>query len=121
MKKRVCGMILILLALSLMLTTASYAAEKAAGTKNFWQRLFNYPAKATQESASVVADTTKRSANVVAKEVKTTGQVATGEFEKTKDLVVEPIKGTAETGGEAVKGTVYIPIKAAEEEPAQKQ
>lgn len=106
------------LALCFVLTGASYAAEEqTAGekAKSFWQKLFNYPANVTNETAGVVTDAATGAANVVTKQVKTVGQVTSGEFEKTPDLVTEPLVGTAETAKNAVEGTVAIPSKAANE------
>lgn len=120
MKNKLFVCACVILALSFMLVSMSYCAEKettGAKAKNFWQKLFNYPANVTNESATVVTDTAKRGTNVVTKEVKTVGQVTSGEFEKTKELVTEPITGTAETTVKAVEGTVAVPANAAKEEP----
>ena len=105
-----------------LLTSVSFAAEKeTAGptAKNFWQKLFNYPANVTKESARTVADTGTKGVDVVVKEVKTVGQVTSGEVEKTGELVTEPIKGTADTAVTAVTETANIPAKAAKEEAPQ--
>jgi hypothetical protein len=105
------------IAVACALTSASFAAEPAkAQTKNFWQKLFNYPANVTRESAGVVNDTGKNSANVVIDEVKTIGAVTTGSIDKSVDLVAEPIKGTVETTAKAVVETVNAPIAAAKED-----
>ncbi len=106
------------LALCFILTGISYAAEEqTAGekAKSFWQKLFNYPANVTNETAGVVTDAATGTTNVVTKEVKTVGQVTSGEFEKTPDLITEPLVGTAETTKKAVEGTAAIPSKAANE------
>jgi len=103
-----------------LLTSVSYAAENqtfGAKFKNFWRRLFNYPAKVTDESATVVTDTGKRGTKVVTTEVKRAGEVTSGDIAKTKELVTEPITGTAETVVKAVEGTAKIPVEAAKEEP----
>ena len=122
MFKRTIGVICIILALCVMLTAVSYAAEKeslGAKMKNFWQRLFSYPANVTEKSAGVVSDTALKGTNIVTNEVKTVGQVTSGDVAKTKDLVTEPITGTAEMTKNAVEGTVAIPSEAAKEETTQ--
>lgn len=118
MKKRIFVIVLAALMLSIMLTSISYAAEKQSfGTKvkNFWRNLIGYPARVTEESASVVADTGKKGVNVVTSEVKRVGEVTSGDVAKTKELITEPITGTAETAVQAVEGTVKIPSEAMKE------
>lgn len=119
MRKKFLGIVCIALGLCFMLTSISYAKE-TAGTKfkRFWQRLFNYPARVTEESATVVTETGKKGVGVVTSEVKRIGEVTSGDIAKTKELVIEPITGTAETAVEAVEGTVKIPFEAAKEESA---
>jgi len=106
------------LVLCFVLTGISYAAEtQTAGekAKSFWQKLFNYPANVTNETAGVVTDAVTGTTNVVTKEVKTVGEVSSGEVKKTPDLITEPLVGTAETTKKAVEGTVAVPSKAARE------
>jgi len=100
-----------------MSVSVAHAEEETAGTKfkKFWQNLFGYPARLTEESVTVVTDTTKKGTDVIAREVKTVGQVTSGDLDKTKDLVVEPIVGTAKTASDAVVGTVKVPVEAARE------
>lgn len=125
MKNKLFASVCVILALSFMLAGISYSAPEketvGAKAKNFWQKLFNYPAKVTNESASVVSDTAKRGTEVVTKEVKTVGQVTSGEVEKTPELITEPITGTADTAVKAVEGTVAVPANAAKEEPTAVQ
>ncbi len=119
MDKKVTRIALVVLALCFIFTTISYSAEsQTAGqkVKGFWQKLFNYPANVTQESAAVVADTAKGGVGVVTKEVKTLGQVTSGDVEKTKDLVIEPVTGTADVTVKAVQATAAVPANAAKEE-----
>jgi hypothetical protein len=120
MRKTLIGIVCILIALSFVITLASYAqAEKETGkqaAKKAWQKLFNYPANVTKQSAGVVADTGKRGTEVVTKEVKRVGEVTSGDVAKTKELVTEPLTGTAETGVKAVEETGKIPVEAAKEE-----
>lgn len=107
--------VIVALAISALLASASFAAEKEGfGTKvkNFWRNLLGYPARVTEESASVVADTTKKSADVVSNTVKRAGEVTTGDIGKTKELITEPITGTAETVVEAGEGTIKVPSEA---------
>ena len=119
MKSKLFTFACIALVLCFLMTGISYAAEQetaGAKAKTFWQKLFNYPANVTNESASVVADTTKRGTNVVTREVKTLGQVTSGDVNKTKNLITEPITGTAETAYKAVEGTLKAPVNAAKSE-----
>ncbi|MCX5712921.1 MAG: hypothetical protein NTY47_07695 [Candidatus Omnitrophica bacterium] len=118
MKKRLSALTVIVLAISLISISASYAVEKEGfGTKvkNFWKNLLGYPARVTEESASVVADTTKKAVSVVTNEVKTVSEVTTGDFAKTKELITEPVTGTAETVVKATEGIINIPSEASKE------
>ena len=111
-----------ILALFFILSGISCAQEcKTTGekAKSFWQKLFNYPANVTNETAGVVTDAAKGATGVVTKEVKTVGQVTSGSLEKTPNLVTEPVVGTVETTKKAVEDTVAIPAKANKEEPKQ--
>ena len=119
MHRKIIGVVGITLALCFILTAVGYTAEKESfGTKfkNFWQRLFSYPANVAQESVNVVADTGKRGTQVATKEVKRVGEVTSGDVAKTKELVMEPLTGTAETAKAAVEGVANVPAKAAKEQ-----
>ena len=121
MRKRVFGMISLLLAFCFLVASISYAAEKGTTggkVRNFWRRLFNYPAKVAEESATTVAEAGKKGTEVITREVRTLGEVTSGDIAKTKELVIEPITGTAKTAVQAVESTVKIPVVAAKEEPA---
>ncbi|MFA6320666.1 MAG: hypothetical protein WCY36_02275 [Candidatus Omnitrophota bacterium] len=111
-------LVIVVLALCFILSGISYAADQtgAQKAKTWWQKLFNYPANVTNETAGVVTEAAKGTTNVVTKEVKTVGQVTSGSLGKTKDLVTEPLIGTAETTKKAVEGTVAIPTNANKEE-----
>jgi hypothetical protein len=107
------------MAFCMVLGGIACAAEKQSTgekAKSFWQKLFNYPANVTNETAGVVTEAATGATNVVTKEVKTVGQVTSGSLGKTKDLVTEPLIGTAETTKKAVEGTVAVPAKANKEE-----
>lgn len=115
MRKGLVAAVLISLALSIMLTSVSHAAEKegfGAKVKNFWRNLIGYPSRVTEESASVIADTGKRGVDVVTSEVKRVAEVTSGDVAKTKELVTEPITGTVETAVKAVEGTAKVPSEA---------
>lgn len=115
MKKKIFAALTTALIISVVLTGASFAAEREGfGTKvkKFWRNLIGYPARVTEESASVVADTTKKSADVVSNSVKRVGEVTTGDVAKTKELITEPITGTAETVVMAGEGTIKVPSEA---------
>ncbi|MCX5666346.1 MAG: hypothetical protein NT036_04795 [Candidatus Omnitrophica bacterium] len=110
-----------ILIMSVMFSSPSYAAEKEGfGTKikNFWINLLSYPARVTEESASVLADTTKNGVGVVTNEIKRVAEVATGDVAKTKELITEPITGTTETVVKAAEDVMKIPSEAAKEDTA---
>ena len=122
MKKAIAMCACVMLVLGMILSVASYAEEKqSAGQKfaSFWQKLFNYPANLTNETAGVISDTALRATKVVTNEIKTVGQVTSGEVDKTKNLITQPLVGTAETAKKAVEGTVAAPIKAGKDNYGQ--
>lgn len=125
MKKKIFVVLIAAVVISAMFTSASFAVQKegfGAKVKNFWRKILGYPARVTEESASVVADTTKNSAAVVSNTVKRVGEVTTGDVAKTKELITEPITGTTETVVKAGEGTIKVPseaLKEKTEEPAQ--
>ena len=95
-------------------------AEASSGEHSltgFFRKLFNYPVKATKETAGMTANTLQNTGEkVVAKTGENTAAVVTGNLAKTGDLVAEPVKGALETTGQAVSETAQIPVKAAAEE-----
>jgi hypothetical protein len=116
MGKRLLSIFCVILALSFIVILESKAAEAqscGAKAKNFWQRLFNYPANVTQESANIVADAGKGGVKAVTDEVKTVGQVTSGEICKTPDLVTKPLTTAGETTCKAVQDTANMPCEAA--------
>ena len=118
MKKRLFVLAVVILAISVLSASVSYAAGKESfGTKvkNFWKNLLGYPARVTEEFASVVADTTKNGISVVTSEVKRAAEVTTGDLTKTKELITEPITGTAETAVKVTEKVISIPFEAAKE------
>jgi len=100
-----------------LVASISVAAETATTAKKqgFWQRLFNYPANVTKESAKVVNKTSADSARMVVKEIKTAGDVSTGDVKKSGALVTEPVKNTVNTTAGAIKGTASVPFQAAKD------
>jgi hypothetical protein len=118
MSKRQLILTVGIVAVIIMSSSISYGAEKenfGSKIKNFWKNLLSYPARVTEESASVVADTLKSGVGVVTNEIKRVGEVTTGDFAKTKELIIEPITGTAETAVHAAEGVIGIPSEAAKE------
>lgn len=108
---------------SLSLASASFAASDTENSlTGFFKRLFNYPVKATQQTAGMTANTLQNTGEkVVSKTGENTEKVLKGDVAKTGDLVVQPVVGAAQTTGQAVAETAPIPVKAAEEEkPATK-
>ena len=99
----------------------AFAAEEKSGNSvtSFFRRLFNYPVKATQETADTVGTTASNvGEKVIAETGENTSAILTGDLSKTGELVVDPVIGTAETAGQTVAETVQISVKAAEETPA---
>lgn len=99
----------------------AFAAEEKSGNSvtSFFRRLFNYPVKATQETAETVGQTASNvGEKVVAETGENTAAILTGDLSKTGEFVADPVIGTAETVGQTVAETVQIPVKAAEETPA---
>jgi hypothetical protein len=118
MRRRVVVSLAIILAISFLVAASVPAAEgESAGQKfkNFWRRLFNYPAKVVEKSGETVATTTKNTTDVVATTVKETTSTVTGQSEHPEKMITEPVKGTVETVATAAKDTVSIPIEAAKE------
>jgi len=91
-------------------------AKTGNAWQRFWQKLFNYPANVTNETAGVVTEAATGTTHVVTNEVKTVGQVTSGSLAKTPNLVTEPVVGVADTTKKAVEGTVAVPVKANKEE-----
>lgn len=118
MNKNITRIALVVIALCFVFTAVSYSEEgQTTGqkAKTFWQKLFNYPANATDKSVKVVTNVGERGTSVVTNEVKTVGKVTSGEFDKAKDLVVEPVKGTADATAKAVQETAAIPADSAKQ------
>lgn len=126
MRNKVFVALITVFIIAALSASASFAAGKEGfGTKvkNFWRNILGYPARVTEESASVISDTTRKSADVISNSVKRLGEVTTGDVAKTKELVTEPITGTAETIVTASEGTIKVPSEALKDknpqEPAQ--
>jgi len=94
---------------------ASADNTPVAKNKNAWQKIVEYPANVTKESATVVGDTAQKGTDTVSKTAETVGAVATGQVEKTPEIVTEPIKGTADTAATAVTDAAEAPVKAAQQ------
>ena len=120
--KKYAVVVCVILALCLMLGGISTAQEKQTTgekAKSWWQKLFNYPANVTNETAGVAAEAIMGTTNVVTKEVKTVGQVTSGSLDKAKDLVTEPVTQTAENTKKTVEAITAIPANANKEDPKQ--
>jgi len=107
--------------MGLSLATAAFAeSQEGKSVTGFFKRLFNYPGKAAQETAGMTANTLNNTGEkVVAKTGENTAKILQGDVAKTANLVGDTVVGTAETVGQTASETVQIPVKAAEEEPAQ--
>lgn len=115
MVKRIMATAIIAIFLSASLSIAADKDTSTEKPKNFWQRLFSYPANVTKESAKVVTDAGTNSANMVVKEIKTAGDVSTGDVKKSSELVTEPVKDTVNATAQVVTGTVNVPMAAAQD------
>ena len=94
----------------------SFAADKEHSLTGFLRNLFHYPVKATQETASMTANTLNNAGEkVVSKAGENTAGMLKGDLSKTGSLAADAVKGTAETAGQTVAETAQIPVKAAEE------
>lgn len=122
MKKGKLLSVVSLVAGALVVVSLAYAEGEASkgGEKSvtgFFKRLFNYPVKATKETAEMTGRTLQNTGEkVVAKTGENTAAVLTGDLAKTGNLVADPVKGSLETTGQTVSETVQMPVKAAEEE-----
>ena len=106
---------------SISMVSVSFA--EASNTENtltgFFKRLFNYPVKATQETANMTANTLQNTGEkVIAKTGENTAAVVTGDVAKTANIVTDSVQGVAETTGQTVAETAQIPVAAAGEEKA---
>ena len=105
--------------LSFAVTTVAFAeaSDSERSLTGFFKRLFNYPVKATKETAGMTANTLQNTGEkIVAKTGENTAAVLKGDVQKTGNIVTDSVKGTAETAGQTVSETVQVPVKAAEEE-----
>ena len=107
----------ILMVGGLMLSMTSMAFAEASTSERsvtgFFRRLFNYPVKATQETAEMTGNTLQNTGEKVL--AKTGEELSQGNPEG----LVQPVVGAAETTGQTASETVQIPVKAAEEEAQQ--
>ena len=96
----------------------SFAADnKENSFTGFLKSLFNYPVKATQETASMTANTLNNTGEkVIAKTGENTAEILQGDLSQTGNLAADAVVGTAETTGQTAAETVQIPVKAAEEQ-----
>ena len=96
------------------------ASNSERSVTGFFRRLFNYPVKATQETAGMTVNTLQNTGEkVVAKTAENTSEVLKGDVAQTGDLVKDNVTGVAETAGQTVSETAQVPVKAAEENTAE--
>ncbi len=108
--------IMVVSTVSVSFAEASNSEKSVTG---FFKRLFNYPVKATQETAGMTANTLQNTGEkVVSKTGENTAAIVQGDVAKTANLVTDNVQGVAETTGQTVSETAQIPVKAAEEEKA---
>lgn len=93
------------------------AGNTEKSVTGFFKRLFNYPVKATKETAEMTGHTLSNTGEkVISKTGENTKAVVTGDLAKTGNLVADPVVGAAQTTGQTASETVQIPVKAAEED-----
>ena len=105
--------------LSSAIGTAAFAeaSDSERSLTGFFKRLFNYPVKATKETAGMTANTLQNTGEkVIAKTGENTAAVLTGDVAKTPNIVTDAAVGTAQTTGQTAAETVQVPVKAAEED-----
>ncbi|MDD5422389.1 MAG: hypothetical protein WC592_03400 [Candidatus Omnitrophota bacterium] len=143
MKKNIIVIACIAMAACFVMVSASFAAEKSAGTpiqaknvKDFSAKAAKYPVNVVKKTAENVAKTTKRGANIVVDAGRKSMDIVSNEAKalgampkdpgKIKDVTIEPVKGTTlmvgETAndtavmtGEAAKDVVTLPVDAAKQ------
>ena len=109
-----------LLAVAVLVLTAggtSFAAEKENTLTGFLRNLFNYPVRATQETAEMTSNTLHNTGEkMVANVGETVGKVVTADLPAAGSNLGETVTGTAETVGQTAAETVMIPVDAAQEQ-----
>ena len=107
--------ILMVGALTLSMTSVAFAEASTSdrSVTGFFRRLFNYPVKATKETAEMTGNTLQNTGEKVL--AKTGEELSEGKAEG----LVQPVVGAVETTGQTASEMVQIPVKAAEEEAAQ--
>ncbi len=122
MKNFFAFLFLVLFSVSFSIPASAAETKTGNGVTSFFRRLFNYPVKATQETAQDAGATLSNvGEKVVSKTGENTAAIVSGDLGKTGNLVGDPVVGTAQTAGQTVSETVQIPVKAAEESPAETQ
>ena len=113
--------VLVLAIVALTVSSASFAAEnKDNSLTGFLRSVFHYPVRAAQETGSMTANTLNNTGEkVVSKAGENTAAILQGDIAKTGNLAGDAVVGTAETTGQTVSETAQVPVKAAEEQPAQ--
>ena len=95
----------------------SFAAEKDNTLTGFLRNLFNYPVRATKETAGMTANTLN---NTGEKVVSNVGAVAANtlhaDLPAAGSSTADTMMGAAETVGQTAAETVQVPVKAAEEQ-----
>lgn len=116
--RKVSALLFFVGVLSFSMVSVSFAASDAENSlAGFFKKLFHYPMRATQETASMTANTLQNTGEkVIAKTGENTKAVVMGDVAKTGQLVADPVVGTLQTAGQTVSETAQIPAKTAEEE-----
>ena len=97
----------------------SYAGEGENSVTGFFRKLFNYPVKATQETGEMTEHALHNTGANLSKAGESTAATLSGDPTTGMNKAGESIQGGLETTGQAISETVQVPVKAAEEDPAQ--
>ncbi len=100
---------------SVAFSGVSFAAEnKENSLTGFLRNLFNYPARATSETAGVVANTANNTGETLSHAGESTNEILHGNVAETGTLAADAVIDTANTVGQTAAETVTAPIEAAQ-------
>ena len=122
MSRKGISAVLFVLAAFLIVSPSAFAADsgEGSGLTGFFKKLFNYPVKATKETAEMTGHTLQNTGEkVIAKTGENTAEVLQGDLSQTPNIVTDAAVGTAQTVGQTASETVQVPVKAAQDEPQQ--
>ena len=116
MKKFSVLALVALMSASMVSVSYAEASDTERSVTGFFKRLFNYPVKATKETAEMTSNTLQNTGEkIVSKTGENTAAVVQGDVAKTANIVTDNVTGVAQTTAQAVSETAQVPVKAAEE------